>query len=167
MNEERFSHANHLMSELLANPELFFERGAANELVDQFSLGYPLDNLRSLVRHPDRVVAKQGIWIASELPDEAPALLSDAGALLSHSDRYIRFYALDVIVLGTPRGDYEQYAHVINALGDPDSAVREHALFLLSRATDSQLAAARQCFESADPGSYHRRGLGLLAKARS
>jgi hypothetical protein len=156
--------ADRLVAELLFTPEEFEQRGLANELLKQFLRGYPIIELQTLLRHPDGGVKRAAIWIASELPSYAPALLGDAVRAISSPDRYVRYYALDVVVLGAVGEFEEEYAQVVLAL---DPAVKDHALFLVSSATNDRLLAAMRGIEKLNPSSYHLAGLRALMEAPS
>jgi hypothetical protein len=159
--------ANRLMSQLFSDPDLFEKEGLANELLKQFFRGYPLDQLRSLLRHENHMVLRSGIWIASELPDHASALLNEANELARHPDTRVRYFALDVIMLATAETDGEEFIRIVEALDDTAAAVADNGLFLLSRATQQQLGAAIKHFELADSSSPHLVGLRMLANSRS
>jgi hypothetical protein len=160
------SKADRLVADLLSQPESFEKRGLANELLNEFFHGYPIDHLRLLLHHLDVRVLRRGTWIASELPREAEFLLDDIIAVSKHSDRRIRRDALIVIALGTNGARLERFFHLVEALDDPDAAVAEHALFLLSRSSDAQLAAAITHFETTRQ-DRHLSGLRMLVKANS
>src|SRR5580704_17086703 len=161
------SEGDRLVSQLFSDPERFAKRGMANDLLKQFFEGYPLDHLRSLLRHANHKVVEEGIWIASELPSCAAALLDDAMVLSRHPDRRVRFFALDVVMLGSAGGRTEGFIQVVEGLDDPDPAINDHAFFLLSRATESQVAAAVTYLEQAEPDSRHLAGLSMLVEAQS
>lgn len=169
MSETQLDHAeaDRLVSQLFSDPERFAKKGMANDLLKQFFEGYPLDHLRSLLRHKNHKVVGEGIWIASELPSCASALLNDAIALSKHPDRRVRFFALDVVMLGATGGRADGFIHVVEGLDDPDPAIKDHALFLLSRATEQQLAAAAKYLSRVEPDSEHLAGLGMLTEAQS
>lgn len=161
------SKADRLLSDLNSDPETFKMKGLSNELLEQFFRGYSLDNLRSLLRHNDDRVLSVGMWIASELPSEASALLDDVIAISKHSDPYIRFYALDVILLGTRAARREDFIHVVKGIEDPNGAVSTHALSFLSRADNDQLIGAITHLEREKPDSPHLPELHALVEARS
>jgi len=168
MTDAHSDRGDKLVSEIISDPDFASRKGVTNDLLEEFFRGYSLENLKALMRHENHAVAQQGAWIASELPDAAPELLNDAVVLLAHPDRKVRFYALDVVVLAGGGERNQQYVHLIKALEDRDAAVSKHALFLFSRIREAgQLATARRHFESAEPRSYHHKGLSLVADARS
>lgn len=161
MNED-FRAAKDLIDKLLADPEAFSRDGLANDLLNYFGHGYPIDKLALLMRHENQSVARAGIWIASELPKAAAVLLEDAVVLSHHPDRYVRHYAMDVIILGASGANRKQFFNVVLGLDDLDDVVADHSLFLVSRASEEQLAGAVEYFESEKPTSAH---LSLLMAA--
>jgi hypothetical protein len=154
------------MSELISQPDSFEKRGLANELLNEFFRGYALDHLRSLLHHQDNRVLRQGTWIASELANQAEALLNDMIAVSKHSNRRIRRDALIVITLGTGGARGKEFYRLVEGLDDSDMAVAEHALFLLSKSSEGQLVAAIKHFEEVQE-HRHLPGLRMLVEARS
>lgn len=96
-------------------------------------------DLRPLLQSPDPAVAKAATWVASELGDRAAPLLDLVPGLLAHELRYVRFFALDVVLVA---GDAQLVARGIELCGDPDEAVRWKAMLFLSRLSAGQLGAA-------------------------
>jgi HEAT repeat protein len=160
--------ANQLMDTLLSDPEGFYARGDGNELLKQFLRGYSLDKLRSLLHHPNERVVATGIWISSELGQDAAAFVNEAVGALQHPNKRIRYFALDVIMLGTTTGEYKsEFFQIVKRLEDADVAVRQKALELLSRAIDKQLISAIDHFETEEHGSLHPDLLHRLLRSRS
>ncbi|MDB4965773.1 MAG: hypothetical protein JWN44_1462 [Myxococcales bacterium] len=118
----------------------------ANDLLKCFFRGYPLDNLRELLRSDDPEVAKAGVWIASELGARAKVLLDDVVPILGNLLPYARFFAIDAI-LGANGDDAEAVASVIRLVDDADSGVRWKVVQFLSRASRQQLEAAASLLE--------------------
>lgn len=156
-----------LVEDLLSNPDRFTREGLANDLLKEFQHGYSISNLSRLLQHDNGVVVQRAIWIASELPALAPKLLRDAIALTKHLDRYVRYYALDVITLGTADAQQEQFARVAERLEDSDASIVERAVYLIAHASERQLIAAKRAFEQHQPGSPHIAGLSAILTARS
>lgn len=168
MTDRQADRGDQLMSEIISDPDLAWKKGLTNDLLKEFFRGYPIEKLKALMRHANHAVARQGVWIASELPEAAPELLNDAVALLAHPNRNIRFDALGVIALARGGDRNQHFVHLIKALEDSDAVVGKHALFLLSRIKDAgELATARQYFESTEPKSFHCKGLSLLGDTLS
>jgi hypothetical protein len=116
--------ADQLVDDLFSDPHGFREKGDGNELLNQFLRGYPLDKLRLLLNHQHEEVVATGIWIASELGHEAAAFVNDAVAALQHPNNRIRYFALDVIALGTRDQKDAEFFQIVKRLEDSDVAVR-------------------------------------------
>jgi hypothetical protein len=159
--------ADQLMDDLLSDPQGFREKGDGNELLKQFLRGYPLDELRLLLHHQREEVVAIGIWIASELGHEAAAFVNEAVAALQHPNNRIRYFALDVIMLGTEDQNQAEFFQIVKRLEDSDVAVRQRALELLSSATEQQLISAMHRFEVEENCSPHATFLGLLLRVQS
>lgn len=112
---------------------------AANQLLNEFFRGYPLRNLERLLESDKEHSVKAGIWIASELGSAAGTLLPMIARLLTHHSRYVRFVALDSVLLNAGAGDAAALAAAVSLLRDPDDAVRWKSLQFLTRASPEQL----------------------------
>lgn len=99
----------------------------------------PVAELGPLLRNPNPAVVKAATWVASELGDRAAPLLSFVPSLLSHELRYVRFFALDVVLAA---GDAVALARGIELCRDEDEAVRWKAMRLLASASAEQLRSA-------------------------
>lgn len=159
--------ADQLVNDLFSDPHGFREKGDGNELLNQFLRGYPLDKLRLLLHHQHEEVVATGIWIASELGHEAAAFVNDAVAALQHPNNRIRYFALDVIALGTRGQKDAEFFQIVKRLEDSDVAVRQRALELLSSATDQQLISATSRFALEEHYSPHATLLRLLLRKQS
>ncbi len=115
---------------------------AVQQLLTAFWHGYPVEKLRVLLHSPDEHAVKAGSWIASELATASAPLLADIAPLLNHPLRYVRYFALDTVLLNATPGHGAILARAIALIEDPDDAVRSKALALLARATDEQLRAS-------------------------
>jgi hypothetical protein len=72
-------------------------------------------------------------------------LVSDLALVLDHPSRYVRFFALDGVLIGATDRDGATIAKAVQLLGDGESAVRWKATNLLARATTRQLRACVPC----------------------
>jgi len=115
---------------------------AANELLKQVFGGYPVRNLRRLIRSDEDLAVKAGAWIVSELGAGAAQVLDEVGFLLGHRVRNARFFAIDAVLVAASSDHGPLIAKAVMLIADPDQAVRRKALQLLARATPEQLAAA-------------------------
>jgi len=114
---------------------------AANDLLDEFLDGYPLEYLRDLIRSDSEPAQRAAAWIASELGDRVGPVLEDVSTLLRSPVRYARFFALDAVLVGATPAQGRLIAEAIGGLADGDAAVRWKTLRFLARASAEQLAA--------------------------
>jgi hypothetical protein len=117
---------------------------AADELLTELFRGYPLERLRTLVRHPGPAAARAGAWLLSELGERAAPLADELPALLGHDLKYVRFFALDPVAVTAGAEDGAVIAQAIDLVSDPEAAVRWKAMTVVSRLTDVQLTAGRR-----------------------
>lgn len=158
-----------LLDNILANPDQNSETVGTliNQLLDEYHRGYPLDNLRPLLRSEDERLVDTGIWIASELGKKGKPLLSDVVPLLRHPRKRVRFFAFDCILLWAGSANKSELASAVCALNDSESIVRRRAMWFLSRASHEQLEAALAYFEPAEPHSIHVPPLQWLLSHRA
>lgn len=114
-----------------------------NELLKECQRGYPVAQLRRLLRSPEHGAVKAGAWIVSELGERALPLLSDIVPLLHHPVRYVRFFVLDAILAAAKPEHADAIANAIMLIRDADNAVRWKALHFIAKATLEQLRAAQ------------------------
>lgn len=114
----------------------------ANELLSAFFRGYPVEQLRPLLASDSVDAAKAGAWIASELGEAARPLVNDLIRLLSHDSKYVRFFAVDSLLLAAGRDRGDAIAAAIGCITDSTGAVRWKAMEFLARADRAQLVAA-------------------------
>jgi HEAT repeat protein len=156
-NQDR---AENLVRRLTAQPHSSQAGVMMNDLLAEFQLGFPLENLRSMLRSENQDVANVGAWIASELGTWGKPLLSDVLPLLRHPSKNVRFSIIDCILLWAIDG--AEFSAAIRLTEDPESSVRWKAMNFLSLATRDQLQAALSHLEAVEPASAHVRGLRWL-----
>lgn len=118
---------------------------AANDLLIEFQLGYPIEKLRSLLESKDEDIVKAAVWIASELGQKSKPIFDAITPLLHHELRYVRFFAIDVVLTCATAGSgAAAIADVISMLDDADPAVRWKVLSFLARASSDQIISAKQ-----------------------
>jgi hypothetical protein len=110
-----------------------------SELLTELFRGYPVERLRVLLVNENDQVAKAGAWLASELGGRVAPLAQDLEQLLEHPAAYVRFFALDSVLVGTTEEHGEVVSKAITRIVDPHQGVRLKVLTLLSRATEGQL----------------------------
>lgn len=115
----------------------------ANDLLDEIHHGYPLEGLRKLLVCDGDAATKAAAWILSELGEDARPFLPEAVRLLHNPLKYVRFFALDVVlVAATEATDGPAIASAVCLIEDQEEAVRWKVLRLLARATPEQLRAS-------------------------
>lgn len=152
-----------LIRELLNDPVTFDESGRAYELLQEYFEGLPLETLRPLLASEDEMIRRSAVFIASELGGAARPLLSSVVGLASDDSWFIRYDALEVILVCSCGEDSKQFVHVVRSLQDGENVIRRLAMRLVSRANVEQLEAGLRSFDSSDPvGGLHREGLSVL-----
>jgi len=153
--------ATTLINQLLEDSETFFDNGSSYDLLQCYFDGYPVDSLRSLLESKDSFVNRVAIWIASELGINASSVAKSILPLLKSKERYIKYYALDSVMVISSSSEKSFFFHVLNSLLDEDHIIRKHAMFLVSNASDFLLEEAlKECGINSE--NEHARGLSLL-----
>lgn len=114
----------------------------ANDLLDEFHAGFPVERLSRLLRCDEEHAVKAGAWIASELGANVAPVMDDLSLLLDHPVRYVRFFVLDAVLAGATPEHGEVISRAMRLLRDRDEAVRWKALHFLTKTTSDQLSAA-------------------------
>lgn len=105
--------------------------------------GYPVENLRRLTQSSHPPAIRAGVFLLSELGPAARPLLPELVTLLDHPDHYVRFHALDSLLLAAEPTDGPALARAVAAAtSDSNEAVRWNGLRFLAHATDEQLRVA-------------------------
>lgn len=115
---------------------------SAIDLLSACFAGYPVERLNKLLMSTEEGHVRIGAWIASELGAQAEPLLDQLTLLLNHSSRYVRFFALDGILMGAGPEHSYPLATAIELIRDSDTAVRWKAMNFIARATVKQLASS-------------------------
>ncbi|QYC45637.1 hypothetical protein Nocox_40470 [Nonomuraea coxensis DSM 45129] len=122
---------------------------AANDLLEEVFAGYPVDNLRRLLRSDDEKVVRTGAWLLSELGELAAPLADELPALLASPLRQARFFAVEA-VLNAGDADGPLAAQALALVRDGDDAVRWKVLSFLAEAGTEQLAAGAEALADAE-----------------
>ncbi|MGW2146994.1 hypothetical protein ACWCOT_22005 [Nonomuraea bangladeshensis] len=122
---------------------------AANDLLEEVFAGYPVDNLRRLLRSDAEKVVRTGAWLLSELGELAAPLADELPALLASPLRQVRFFAVET-VLNAGDADGPLAARALALVRDGDDAVRWKVLSFLAEADTEQLAAGAEALEDAE-----------------
>lgn len=157
MNESR---GKQLIQELLSDSAWFKEHGPTLELLEEYFNGLSLETLRPLLDHNDSIIRNVASWIASEMGGEASSLIDEAIPLLRDDNPHTRYYALDVVMMGSSVANYDKFIYVVNEMHSDDAFTRRRAMCLVSNADVSQLEAAiEKCSSLGPSGELHKQGL--------
>jgi len=74
--------------------------------------------------------------------------LDEAAVLSSDAEKYLRYYAMDVIMLGSRQNRSEMISCIARRLTDVDEFIAARAVELLARASETQLASSKVLFEA-------------------
>ena len=96
-----------LIDELLTDSARFNELGKSYELLQEYFEGFPLNTLRALLSNEDYMVKRAAIWIVAELGEAANELINDVIPLLNYNDRYIKYYAIESIMVFSSSVNFE------------------------------------------------------------
>ncbi len=154
-----------LIQELLANPTRFYDGGKTYELLQVYFGGFPLATLRPLLADSETVVKRAAVWVTSELGDDGRSLIQDVIPLIRDDDRFIQYYALEIVAVCSVGEDVDEFVHVVRSMQDHDQVIRVLAMRLVSNAAVSQLKAATRLLRSNEPSELlHERGLSDLLR---
>jgi hypothetical protein len=128
--------------QLLKQIEASADDEAASSLLKEFFAGYSIDNLRRLLESKDEGAVRVGAWIASELGSQVCPLISAIRPLLTHASRYVRFFALDPVLVCAGTSDGPLVAAAVGLLRDSDDAVRWKAMSFVVKAMKEQLGSS-------------------------
>lgn len=154
--------ADRLLQELQRDPD---NGTIANDLLTQFFQGYPLENLRSLLLSHDERILKAGIWIASELGSKCHPLYKEISELLSHSNYYVRFFAIDCVLSALHKDDVKLILKVARLLDDPHSAVRRKTMDFLARVPIEKLSSVLQVSAFSKLEREHKEGINTIVSS--
>ncbi|MER6512290.1 hypothetical protein ABT158_36160 [Nonomuraea sp. NPDC001636] len=150
-----------LMARILARPADDEARGqAANDLLNELFDGYPVENLRVLLRSGDDDAVQTGAWLLSELGEPAEPLLDEVPALLAHPRTQVRFFAVEFVLLAADERHAGVIAQTLALSRTSDTAIRWKVLHFLAMASTEQLMAGLS--RLADP-EVGRLAAGLVA----
>src|SRR5689334_16854459 len=110
--------ADRLIEAIKADPASADDGLLANDLLREFQMGYPIENLRSLLSSRDDRIVRTGAFIASELGNSAVPLLADVTRLLTHPTRTVRADAICSVLTCSTGKDEDAIASVVAMLDD-------------------------------------------------
>lgn len=153
--------ANLLIDELKRQPEIFFSEGRTYDLLQEYFGGENVDSLIKLLSHRSLAVRKSAIWIVSELGENAIPIVESVLPLLKDDERYVKYHALESVMVCSSSGVRNIFHHITSALEDDDFVIRKLGMFLISNASAPQLEEANQYYSKA-MDKFHIEGLELL-----
>jgi hypothetical protein len=135
--------AEELIELMKTDPKGFDESGkAANDLLQFYFRGYPIETLRPLLRSDNRYILRSASFIASELGGRASPLAEEMIPLLRSEDPYIAWDAAEVLAVCSIGEKVGLYVHVLRMLENGSRPLRELTAGLIGRAGVPQLLAA-------------------------
>ena len=153
--------ASLLIADLKKQPESFFDEGRAYDLLQEYFKGESVDSLGELLTDRNLSVRKSAVWIVSELGSNAISMAEQVLTLLNDDERYVKYYALESLMVFSSSGLEEAFHHVVSALEDDDAVIRKLGMYLVSNSSNVQLEEAVQHYLNIDDNS-HIEGLRLL-----
>jgi hypothetical protein len=159
--------AEEILYKMLATLDSAERARLANDLLREYRRGYPVENLRPLLRSQQENQVSTGVWIASELGTRGKPLLDDVVPLLKHPAKKVRFCALDCVLVWSGPANGRDFASAVALIDDPERAVRWKAMDVLTKATPEQIAAAASYLEARDPQSPQAAKLMWLIRANT
>ena len=154
--------AEQLISEIIAAQSASSVETLALKLLDTCQRGSSIDVLQELLTTKNNEAVKAGIWVVSELGQAAAPLLNTIVVLLSHPDKYVRFFAVDSVLSCAGVFDDEAIAEVVGMLEDPEPSIRWKVLDFMTRLSTDQLHAALRWYERVGGDSKHASSLRWL-----
>jgi len=128
-----------LIEDLVSNPSLFFNEGRSYHLLQAYFKGLPLDTLIPLLQSEQKDIQKTAVWIISELGNKACSLISYVVPLVNNELPYLRYYALECILLCAEGRNVSYFKHIFKAIEDEEDYIRIFAMQLFSNASDNQI----------------------------
>jgi len=150
-----------LIEDLKSNPIAFFKFGKSYDLLQEYFGGLSLETLIPLLQSDDLAIQKPTIWVVSELADKGCSLLPHVSPLVDSADDYIRYYALECILLCAKGRYIKEFVHLIRSIDDASSSIKVLAMKLLTNAEDIQLRTGLELVVEHQIENYQLHQLGL------
>lgn len=128
-----------LLARVLAGDE--WGSGVANDLLNEFFCGYPIEKLTTLLRSDNERALQSGAWIASELAQAARPILGDLIRLLDSPDVRVKYYVIGAVLTAASVDDQEVTARAVSLITDSEPPIRRASFELSARADSAVLAA--------------------------
>lgn len=155
-----------MISEIL-NPDIEDREGLANDLLVEFSRGYPIENLKSLINSELLSAQSTASFIATELWLKSAPLLEDLAKLLNHPTARTRYDTLETLWKCATYKDGWAIAAVLRHLEDPWPGVRHGAIDAIRLADRKALLSGFNHLKAEYPKtSYAKFGKAFLMAER-
>jgi uncharacterized membrane protein len=162
------SRGSQLISEMLTNSEEFYKKGKSYQLLQEYFDGFPIETLKPLLNSSNNFIQRSVAWIVSELGVEASGMIRDIVKLLDVDDQFVRYHALESIMICSFGEKVNEFINVIHSLEADNGVIRVHAMTLISNANSLQLnAAIHSLTDHSETKESHLEGLSALLKADS
>ena len=157
-----------LIQELLSNPDKFDNDGKAYQLLQDYFEGYPIETLRRLLQSDNQMVIRSAIWIASELGKEAYILVPEVRPLVHSSNRFIRYYAIEILMVCSFADYAQDFIHVVRAIESDDEVISCLSMDLVSRADAPRINSVVPLLSTTKKANkQHIVGLSRLIKSET
>ena len=124
--------ASALIADLKKQPESFFDEGRAYELLQEYFKGEAVDSLGELL-------TDRNLSVVSELGSNAIPVAEQILTLLNDDERYVKYYALESLMVFSSSGLENVFYHIVSALEDTDAVIRKLGMYLVSNSSNVQL----------------------------
>jgi len=162
------SSGEQLIGKLLTDPVGFNEQGEAYQLLQEYFHGMPVDTLRPLLSHSDRLVRGAAVFVASELGEKAKSLVHEVAPLIHDPDPNIQWDALESVMVCSTGTDVDQFLSVVQELDNDNDSMRRLAMRLVANADLSQLEMGSKLSRTlGSSAKLHEQGLLVLLKGDS
>lgn len=131
-------------------------------LFRELHAGYPVTQIRALLSSTNEEAVVAGVWLASELAEDARPIFEAVAALLRHRNRAVRHYALEVVAACARPSDQQAIATALDLVEDPDPAVQDSAMEFIVSAPEGLFRAARDARVRSGRDDSTTRGLQLV-----
>jgi|SRR5690554_676135 len=159
-----FIKAEMLSERLESSPQYFFESGAWYSLLEEYFEGYPVETLRRWLISDDYYICKSALCIASELGNDACALVEDVLPYFFSNDPELIYYALDIVVVCSHLYP-KTLVHILSTMDSSHDFLRRRAMYLMSRKRPKNLLPALRLLQAQNPKDAHIDGLSKLVNA--
>ena len=151
-----------LISQLLMNPNEFYDSGTAYELLQEYFNGYPINTLIPLIQSENKFICRTAIWITSELGLSARELIVPVSKRIIDPDVFISCYAMEIIANCASEERLDVFLNIFNYLNHTNQKVRLSLMNIISNLSTSRIQEAYNGFNDDDHFVIHKNGMEFL-----